>query len=198
VNYSRHTLKEGLGLAVFLALVGALAACSDDGNAPGGGDSGAGGSGDGGSGGRGSGGNSKGGTGGNSKGGTGGMAGGAGGRVTGGTAGTGGRGGTGGTGGGGGTGGASGAAGAGGRVPREGGLDADAGCTSPEALYYRSPGCDGSVAPVCAGPTFDACAITVCACDGQTITGCGFYEKPWAHTGECTDGGAANDAGDGG
>ena len=125
---------------------------------------------------------------------------GTGGKATGGSAGkgTGGSGGSGGTG----TGGAGGKAtgGSGGKT-HDGGLDGDAGCVSPQALYYDKPGCNGTVAPVCAGPTFDACLISVCACDGQTISGCGFYEKPFAHVGECNDGGghdAGRGSGDGG
>jgi hypothetical protein len=69
------------------------------------------------------------------------------------------------------------------------------------------PGCIGTVAPVCAGPTFDACLSIVCGCDGEMLSGCGFYEKPWSHPGACSDAGDGggggdsgnhNDAGDGG
>ena len=130
---------------------------------------------------------------------------GSGGKATGGSSGgkaTGGSGGgTAGSGGSGGTGGK----GTGGKQSIDGGQDGDAGCVSPQALYYDKAGCNGTVAPVCAGPTFDACLSIVCGCDGETLSGCGFYEKPWSHPGACSDAGDGGgdsghhtDAGDGG
>ncbi len=155
---------------------GVLTACSSDENP---------GNGDGGSGGAGTGGKATGGSGGKGTGG--GATGGSGGKGSGGTS-------TGGTGG-------KATGGSGGKA-HDGGPDGDAGCVSPQSLHYDKPGCNGTVAPVCAGPTFDACAISVCACDGETIIGCGFYDKPYAHVGECNDAGredAGHDAGkDGG
>lgn len=171
---SKRISRGAFALVAFLVGGGALAACSDD-EKPNDDDAGTGGKATGGSGGKatgGSGGGTTGGSGGNATGGSGG-----------GTGGAGGKGGTGGK-------------GSGGTPVIDGGPDGDAGCTSPQALYYDKPGCNGTVAPVCAGPAFDACLTTVCGCDGETLNGCGFYEKPWKHLGACTDSGT--DAGDSG
>jgi hypothetical protein len=66
----------------------------------------------------------------------------------------------------------------------------DAGpCTPPEVLAYPSPGCDGSVTPVCVIPTTDACLTLACGCDGQLAdSACGPIFEPWAYAGECRDG----------
>lgn len=74
----------------------------------------------------------------------------------------------------------------------------DSGCESPQGLYYAQPGCDGSVAPLCAGPQFDACLIYVCGCDGTTLSGCGFYPEPFQHYGDCSEGGVPDASADGG
>lgn len=183
--YSKQTLRGAFGLVAILALGGAMAACSEDnpGEGPSGtGGSGTGGKASGGSAGKGSGGATSGGAGGKMTGGAGGATGGTGGKATGGSGGK-----------------ATG--GSGGRVPDDGGPDADGGCHAPQSLVFDKPGCGASIQPICAGPAFDACAQTVCACDGETITGCGNYEKRWAHLGPCTDGGDGGpktDAGDGG
>lgn len=85
--------------------------------------------------------------------------------------------------------------GSGGTKTIDGGPDAaDGGCASGRGPYYDHAGCNGTVAPICAGPDFDACLSEVCGCDGETLSGCGFYQKPWAHTGACADAGG----GDGG
>jgi hypothetical protein len=80
--------------------------------------------------------------------------------------------------------------GSGATTPIDGGPDAaDGGCASGRGPYYDHAGCTGTVAPVCAGPAFDACVSEVCGCDGETLSGCGFYQKPWAHTSACADAG---------
>jgi hypothetical protein len=185
---SKRISRGAWAFVAFLVIGSELSACSDD-NGP---------TGDG-TGGTGSGGKATGGSsGGKATGGSGGGTAGSGGKATGGSGG-----GTAGSGGSGGTGGK----GTGGKQSIDGGQDGDAGCVSPQALYYDKPGCNGTVAPVCAGPTFDACLSIVCGCDGEMLSGCGFYEKPWSHPGACSDAGDGggggdsgnhNDAGDGG
>lgn len=172
MNISK-TAKRLATTFVVLAVAGApLTACSSDDNS-GGVDAGSGGSAGKGTGG--SAGKSTGGSGGQATGGSGGVGGkatgGAGGMATGGT---------------------------GGKTHLDGGPDGDAGCVSPQALYYDKAGCNGTVAPVCAGPTFDACDMVACSCDGETISGCGYFEKAYAHLGECTDAGKGSDGGDAG
>lgn len=62
----------------------------------------------------------------------------------------------------------------------------DAGsCPTNQVLIYPLAGCDGTVKPICAGPSFDACLNYVCACDGTTISGCGDWRKPWTTRGHC-------------
>jgi len=68
---------------------------------------------------------------------------------------------------------------------------ADSRCTGGQILVYGAPGCGASApTPVCAGPTFDACFIPACGCDGQLLGGCGQYTEPFAHPGACDDGGS--------
>lgn len=68
---------------------------------------------------------------------------------------------------------------------------ADSRCTGGQILVYSAPGCGASApTPVCAGPTFDACFIPACGCDGQLLGGCGQYTEPFAHPGACDDGGS--------
>jgi hypothetical protein len=167
------TAKRFATVLVALAMVEApLTACSSDENT----------STDGGTGGSGTGGKAAGGSAGKGTGGAGGKGtGGNGGNTTGGNGGTAGKG----------------PGGTGGKQHLDGGPDGDAGCVSPQGLFYTKAGCNGTVAPVCAGPTFDACSIEACSCDGETIGGCGFYEKPFAHLGACADSGRP-DAGDAG
>jgi hypothetical protein len=70
-------------------------------------------------------------------------------------------------------------------------------CTGGQILVYSSPGCGASTpTPFCAGPTFDACAITACGCAGAEIGGCGVYSEPFAHLGPCADAGSPADAAD--
>lgn len=67
-------------------------------------------------------------------------------------------------------------------------------CEPPQGWYYDTAGCDEL--PKCRGPEFDACASEACSCDGETMGGCGFFYKPIAHFGPCTD--AADSGPDGG
>jgi hypothetical protein len=60
-------------------------------------------------------------------------------------------------------------------------------CAPPQGWYYDTAGCDEL--PKCRGPEFDACYSEACSCDGETMGGCGFYDKPIAYFGPCTDGG---------
>jgi hypothetical protein len=178
VNISKTAKGLTTALVVLAMVGGVVTACSSDEN-PGSADSGSGGAG------AGAGGKATGGSAGKNTGGCG-ATGGNGCQSSGGTS----NGGSGGT-----------ATGGSGGKAHDGGQDGDAGCVPPQGFFYDKPGCNGAVAPVCAGPAFDACAISVCACDGQTIIGCGFYDKPFAYVGECNDGGgtdAGKDGGDGG
>lgn len=155
-----------------------VAACSTDepagsgGPAESGGASGTGGKASGGSGGR-----ASGGSGGKASGGSGGKAsGGSGGKASGGAGGTGGKA----SGGAGGADGGDGSAGDGG----------DAGCGPGQVLRYMSPGCDGTVQPVCSSAGYDAGLIYIaCLCDGRTIPDGGVFTVPFRHGGPCTDGG---------
>jgi hypothetical protein len=70
-------------------------------------------------------------------------------------------------------------------------------CPGEEVLVYETAGCGPSAKPVCDGPSFDACAMDACGCDGVTFHGgCGVFDRPFAHTGPCED--AAREAGSGG
>ena len=74
----------------------------------------------------------------------------------------------------------------GGAPPDALGNDADAGaCAPPLVLRYESPGCGTSALPVCGGSVQDACAISVCGCDGTTIVKCDYASQPWDHVGAC-------------
>jgi hypothetical protein len=73
-------------------------------------------------------------------------------------------------------------------------------CEFPQGWYYNQVGCERL--PKCTGPEFDACAEAACSCDGETMGGCGWFPKPIAHMGPCTDSGnnlpvadASSDAG---
>jgi hypothetical protein len=71
----------------------------------------------------------------------------------------------------------------------DGGDDDGGACKAPSVMGYNKPGCGGTVAPVCSDGAPDACAETVCACDGKELSGCGFYAQPWRHLGSCADSG---------
>lgn len=64
------------------------------------------------------------------------------------------------------------------------------GVDSPSCLY--APGC-GAPQRVCAANTCgDAVALLACGCDGRTfVTGCITPDRPYQHTGACSDGGPA-------
>jgi hypothetical protein len=68
-----------------------------------------------------------------------------------------------------------------------GDMDGGSACPEFEQLYYHSPGCNGTVAPVCSGPP-PPCVTEACGCSGRTITGCGVYGEPWAYAGRCPTG----------
>lgn len=69
--------------------------------------------------------------------------------------------------------------------PKDGG---DAGCAPDQLLVYWSPGCDGTVKPVCAGPVFEAGVFSACLCDGTTQgPEGGAPTKPWRYFGACAD-----------
>lgn len=174
IGKDRAWFSETLALSVVAAGL-TLGACSDD--APNGAAPGTGGASPG------TGGKAPNGTGGKATGGTGGKAtGGSGGTSSGGTSGTGGKA-TGGVKGD--AGGADGSDGADGRDVIDGG---DAGCGPSQRLVYRSPGCDGTVKPVCYGPDNEGGGWTACLCDGTTVHQFGVHLQPFRHFGACEDG----------
>jgi hypothetical protein len=69
--------------------------------------------------------------------------------------------------------------------------DGDAGCAPPLVLRYESAGCGAAAHPVCGYADQDACAISVCSCDGRQIVKCDYASEPWQTVG-CGD--ASSDA----
>lgn len=68
--------------------------------------------------------------------------------------------------------------------------DLDAGdglCLSGQSLVYKSPGCDGTVVPVCEFPSTDACLKAICGCNGTPAVqiGCGQPIEPFVSDLDC-------------
>jgi hypothetical protein len=71
-------------------------------------------------------------------------------------------------------------------------ISGDAGCASPKRIIYTTPGCGAEALSRCEVPNADACSMSVCLCDGVTISyeGCGWSDQPFLYTGACKkDGG---------
>lgn len=70
---------------------------------------------------------------------------------------------------------------------RSGAPVSDGPISCERGLAYMSPGCDGSIAPMCKERGEDAALHTYCACDGRTV-GAGELgpSVPYRHTGECS------------
>ena len=64
----------------------------------------------------------------------------------------------------------------------------DGGCAPPNVWRYATPGCGAAAAPSCGDPNQDACAIMLCSCSGQTISGCQWASEPWQSYGPCDAG----------
>jgi hypothetical protein len=59
-------------------------------------------------------------------------------------------------------------------------------CTTPKVWRYEQPGCGADApAPICGNSGGDACLAYVCGCDGETLTGCDYFSKPWQSRGIC-------------
>ena len=52
-------------------------------------------------------------------------------------------------------------------------------CKAPKVLRYETPGCDGTVQPICGFSMQDGCNRFACGCDDETVTGCDFYDRPY-------------------
>ena len=61
-------------------------------------------------------------------------------------------------------------------------VDSD-GCPAPKVWRYEQPGCDGQVQPICGSATQDTCASVACGCDGESLSGCDYYSKPYRSKG---------------
>lgn len=71
--------------------------------------------------------------------------------------------------------------------------DADV-CSAPMVLRFETAGCGASAHPVCGSSDQDACAMSVCGCDGTTLVKCDYASAPWSHLGPCTPADASSDA----
>lgn len=74
----------------------------------------------------------------------------------------------------------------------------DTACGAPQLLIYDTPGCGGSVAPVCREPQDTGCVTTVCGCDGVVhVYDCTGSQTPYRSTwsGGATQGDRCADAG---
>jgi hypothetical protein len=59
-------------------------------------------------------------------------------------------------------------------------------CSSPKVWRYEQPGCGiDAPAPICGNSGGDACLAFVCGCDGEVLTGCDYFDKPWQSRGMC-------------
>jgi hypothetical protein len=59
-------------------------------------------------------------------------------------------------------------------------------CPSPKVWRYEQPGCGiDAPAPICGNPGGDACLSFVCGCDGEVLTGCDYFDRPWQARGLC-------------
>ena len=68
-----------------------------------------------------------------------------------------------------------------------GGLDTTDGgdCPAPKVWRYEQPGCGSEAQAICGTAGGDACLSVVCGCDGETLTGCDYFPKPWQSRGIC-------------
>ncbi len=65
------------------------------------------------------------------------------------------------------------------------GWDADV-CAAPRVWRYEEPGCGTDTpAPICGNAGGDACLAFVCGCDGEVLTGCDYFGRPWRTPGLC-------------
>jgi hypothetical protein len=60
-------------------------------------------------------------------------------------------------------------------------------CPAPNVWRYEQPGCDGEVRPICGQAGGDGCLAFACGCDGEVLTGCDYYPKPYQSRGLCPD-----------
>lgn len=58
-------------------------------------------------------------------------------------------------------------------------------CLSPKTWRYETPGCGAEASPICGSTVEDGCLAIVCGCDGEILTGCDYFEKPWRARGLC-------------
>jgi len=63
-------------------------------------------------------------------------------------------------------------------------IDGDA-CQAPRVWRYQEPGCGAEAHPVCGDSGGDACLALACGCDGEILSGCDYYTKPWRSRGVC-------------
>lgn len=59
------------------------------------------------------------------------------------------------------------------------------GCPAPNVWRYEQSGCDGQVQPICGQAGGDACLAHACACDGESLSGCDYFSKPYQGPGLC-------------
>ena len=73
-------------------------------------------------------------------------------------------------------------------VASEGPLGDDGGsCQAPNVWRYQEPGCGAEAHPVCGSAMQDAGLALACGCDGETLMGFDYYDKPWRARGLCPD-----------
>jgi hypothetical protein len=60
-------------------------------------------------------------------------------------------------------------------------------CADPKVWRYEEPGCGAEAHPICSFGGGDACLAFACGCDGETLTGCDYFTKPWRARGLCPD-----------
>ncbi len=60
-----------------------------------------------------------------------------------------------------------------------------AACSSPKVWRYEEPGCGAEAHPICGTAQSDGCLALVCGCDGETLSGCDYFTKPWQSRGLC-------------
>jgi hypothetical protein len=64
--------------------------------------------------------------------------------------------------------------------------------------FFKDPGCNGQVAPICAASDDGCFGQEICLCDGRTSRKCTWSEAPFRHFGPCTDTDAPSDRPDDG
>jgi hypothetical protein len=73
--------------------------------------------------------------------------------------------------------------------------DADV-CPAPMVPRFETAGCGASAHPVCGSSVQEACAMSLCGCDGTTLEACDYPSAPWSHLGPCGPAEAGTDATD--